>query len=418
MRKLILLFCFLWSSVNALAEPDSLRISTYNLLFYGKPYANRHALKNTRLQPVLNYIRPHIACFNEISTEVPALLDTLLQAMPYPMRHGGYHNSTGTEILDGLFWKAGRFVLERDSIICNQVRDIVAYDLYYNDPLLGRGHDTVRLKVITAHLKSSNALADRTARAAETAQVAAYLTGLHAEANYLLLGDLNLYSSAEAAYQNLTAPADTLARLNDPLNLPGPWDENPAFAMCHTQSPRTAAIGDGGATGGLDSRFDFILVSDAVMRGTKGLKYLPGSYRVVGNDGLHYDKAITDTPNYSVPAALLDPLLRCSDHLPVVADFLILPDTMVPAAAVHEALSPLPLRFFNPVRGSFIQYVASGPLTGSVYSFYNLEGQLLQQGALNGGGEIRLSAELTPGWYLIAVTDAAGQRGIWKLRQE
>jgi hypothetical protein len=51
------------------------------------------------------------------------------------------------------------------------------------------------------------------------------------------------------------------------------------------------------------------------------MRYLSGSLRPIGNDGLHFNSSITSGTNNSVPATVLTALYELSDHLPVVADF-------------------------------------------------------------------------------------------------
>lgn len=220
LRLLSSLLLLIVGSLECAGQNDTVRISTYNPLNYGNS-ANPVAYKNQRLQPILQQIRPSIQCFNEVSTAKARAFDTLLKVMPDTFEHGRVHNTTSTTQLDALFWKQVKFHLLRDTIICSDVRDIVAYDLYWYYPDLSTYHDTIKLTVITAHLKSSNTSADATARAGETQKVSAYLSWLNRTSNVVMLGDFNLYTSAETAYQNLTNPANANARLNDPANRPG-----------------------------------------------------------------------------------------------------------------------------------------------------------------------------------------------------
>ncbi len=141
------------------------------------------------------------------------------------------------------------------------------------------------------HLKAGSGSNEEAERAAETETVADYFSGL-GPGNYVLAGDLNVYSSAEAGYQNLIVNPGLSGRLYDPINRPGAWNSNSSFAHIHTQSPRTIDVGDGGVEGGLDDRFDQILVSGPVMTDGAGVKYLPGSYAVVGQDGMHFNAAL------------------------------------------------------------------------------------------------------------------------------
>lgn len=419
MFKNLLLACFLLSAHIISAQTDTMRITTYNVLHYGRPQANRYALKNISLQPILATIKPSIICFNEVDTALKGALDTINTIMPYAMNHGPVHNTTNTDIIDGLFWKSGKFRLVRDTIICNYLRDIVAYDLYYDDPLLGNTHDTVKVKIITAHLKSSNAVADRVVRDTETRIVMRYLNRLTDTTNFVMLGDFNLYKSSEAAYQNLTATTNTLARLNDPTGMPGNWDENAAFAAIHTQSPRTTQLSDQGASGGLDSRFDFLLVSDAMMNGTRGIRYIPGTYTAFGNDGQHYDKTLTDAPAHpSLPASIIQALYNCADHLPVYADFTITPKIIIPptpnAIAQKNALKEM-VTIANPFSASIYCQVLRNDLQLS-YQLLSSQGALIQSGLLDHNAHaIDVSQQLPAGLYFLQLRDNKGNTAYWKL---
>lgn len=420
MLRRILLVLLILAATTSFAQIDSVRIATYNLLHYGRPQANRYTLKNTFLQPILATIKPGIICFNEIDTTLPGGLDTLNTIMPSPMLHGGVHNTTNSDILDGLFWKSGKFKLIHETIIASYVRDIVAYDLYYDDPLLATIHDTVKLKVITAHLKSSNAVADRVTRDTETRRVVRYLDKLTDTTNFVMMGDFNLYKSSEAAYQNLTANSNVLSRLNDPVNMPGSWDGNAIFAALHTQSPRTTQLSDEGASGGLDSRFDFLLVSDAMLNGWKGLKYIPGSYTVFGNDGLHFNRALTDTPAHlSLTAAIIQALYNNADHLPVFADFTITPPLRkVPNSVSNRELNAENFQVINPI-GTHIQYFLNHQAKSLSYGLINTVGSLIQQGFLPpGAGSISLPPSLSSGLYFLMVRDERGNAVYRKLVHE
>jgi hypothetical protein len=119
----------------------------------------------------------------------------------------------------------------------------------------------------------------------------------------------------------------------DPINRPGGWHNGPAFASIHTQSPRTTQFG-GGANGGMDDRFDIILTAPSFLDGN-GYEYIPGTYTAYGQDGLHYNVALTDPPaNGVVSAAVAQALHDASDHLPVYADFR-LPSILIADAALN-----------------------------------------------------------------------------------
>ena len=116
---------------------------------------------------------------------------------------------------------------------------------------------------------------------------------------------MNFYTSSEEGYQEL------LTALEDPLDSPGNWHNNIDFVDIHTQSTRVEQFG-GGATGGLDDRFDFILISNSLQDNV-----IPSSYTEPGNDGKHFNLSI----NNGISDPVIDALYYASDHLPVYCDF-------------------------------------------------------------------------------------------------
>ena len=108
-------------------------------------------------------------------------------------------------------------------------------------------------------------------------------------------------------------------QLFDPINRIGHWHNNSSFADVHTQSPRTSSFG-GGANGGMDDRFDWLLVSAQFLDESSVLKYIENSYVTYGNDGNHFNDAINSGSNAAVSNDIADALHDASDHLPVYMD--------------------------------------------------------------------------------------------------
>ena len=75
-------------------------------------------------------------------------------------------------------------------------------------------------------------------------------------------------------------------------------------------------IGDGGSPGGLDDRFDLILISDPLWDNVN----VP-SYTAYGNDGAHFNMSINAGTNSAVSSEIADALFYGRDHLPVFCDF-------------------------------------------------------------------------------------------------
>jgi endonuclease/exonuclease/phosphatase family metal-dependent hydrolase len=160
--------------------------------------------------------------------------------------------------------------------------------------------------------------------------------GLPAGMNFIALGDFNVQSSTQTAYQELVgSQTNNNGRFFDPINTPGSWNNNSTFRFVHTQDPI-------GGTGGMDDRLDFILVS-ASLRNNSGLDYIGShtlpyssstwndtnhSYRCWGNDGSNYGGSIrvnqSGIPNAMVGALIAQDLIDVSTtaggHLPVYLD--------------------------------------------------------------------------------------------------
>jgi len=172
------------------------------------------------------------------------------------------------------------------------------------------------------HLKAGNTDSDASDRTAMAQTLMNFLNNFNENTNYLVMGDFNLYSSSEGAYQQLTNHPNANIRFYDFINKSGDWSNNPYFSLYHTQSTHSNSncfIG-----GGLDDRFDFILGNINTITGAKGFKYIANSYTTLGQDGLHFNKGLLDSPtNTTVPSNVLEALYGNSDHLPIISKFIV-----------------------------------------------------------------------------------------------
>jgi hypothetical protein len=133
-------------------------------------------------------------------------------------------------------------------------------------------------------------------------------------------GDFNIYTSDEPAYQELLDPTNPII-LEDPIDSPGDWNSSsfePKSIL--TQSTRSSQIFGDGAGGGLDDRFDFILLSEFMFESWNTITYEPNSYHAMGNTGTCYNQSITDCSGGLWSDEILQSLYYMSDHLPIVLD--------------------------------------------------------------------------------------------------
>lgn len=399
------------------AQADTVRVMQYNLLTYGDG-VTALSYKDARLKKIISYVQPDIFGANELyrgAANYQNLLSNVLGTAQW--ESGSYMNTRNAYQYNMLFWKKSKFGLARQTSVSSVLRDLIAFKLYYKDPALAQTRDTTFLTIIVVHLKAGTTASDSVDRSAETNTVVAYLNSLNVQGNYILMGDMNVYNSSEACYQNLVSNPNTAYRFFDPLNMPGRWHANSSFASIHTQSTRMAALADGGATGGLDDRLDHMLMSGYIINNQAKVKYLSGSYIAVGQDGRHYNKALIDAPvNTSAPDSIIQALYEMSDHLPVRSDLVF---TTSGASAVPD-ITTIPFTISNPVYNDQVVLFHNAQLAGQALSInlYNMDGRkLMEQKILASADDIHLDVpgSLLQGLYLLQVTDAQGHSWVQKL---
>ena len=138
--------------------------------------------------------------------------------------------------------------------------------------------------------------------------------------NIILSGDFNTHSSSEESFQNLINSEPGNVIFLDPADRLGDWNNEYSMRFYHTQSTHTSDDGCP-SYGGMDDRYDFIMVSDDVMEGTNGLEFVDGSYRTLGQDGNRYNQSLISPVNNSAPSDVIYAMYNFSDHLPVISTF-------------------------------------------------------------------------------------------------
>jgi endonuclease/exonuclease/phosphatase family metal-dependent hydrolase len=221
----------------------------------------------------------------------------------------------GPDTDNALFYKKSSVNLLSWRQLPTSLRDISEYIFQI---ISGPAKGTI-FRIYSLHLKSGSSSTDEAERENEAKILRGYLNDLPPNSYFLLCGDYNLESSNEKAFIVFTEnQADNDGRAKDPINKPGIWHDNMNFANIHTQSTRTSQFG-GGASGGLDDRFDLILMSYALEISNE-LRYKSGSYIAYGNDGNHFNKSVNDGTNATIDSQTADALYQASDHLPVIIE--------------------------------------------------------------------------------------------------
>lgn len=300
----LIILLFVSSFINS---QERVKVATYNLL----NYPNNTAFKNPKFQLILENMNPDILVVEEIASQSAVnLFKNEVLSNEYEV--GDFINGPDSD--NAIFFKDSLFQFISTGFIAPSQgpRYISVFKLFHKITL-----DT--LIIYAAHFKASQGADNEARRFNEAATLRVFTDMLPEGTDFILVGDLNLYRSTEPAYEELLVQ-DGTGYFLDPANRPGSWHNNSGFADIHTQSTRITDIGDGGSTGGLDDRFDFILASQSVID-PLGIEYVDGSYWAYGNDGQHFNLSIHDPPNQSVSTDVAIALYFASDHLPVVAEF-------------------------------------------------------------------------------------------------
>lgn len=314
MRQLLLAVTILTlSTANAQTSNDTISIMYYNLLKFPSTTLDRV----DTLEKIIRYTEPDLFLVCELQSSYGAT-----QILANSMNTQGVNHYSKAIFYDGndtdnmLFYNNEKFGLVDQTQISGGTRDISEYKIYYKEPNLDANSDTTYLYLYCAHLKAGSTVSDENTRSSEATIFKNYLQNKGLSGNLIIGGDFNLYTSSEAACQTILTGGSV--QFNDPINQMGNWNNNGTYAQYHTQSTRASAGGyAGGSSGGMDDRFDFILVSDQIKNGTEGVKYVDGSYKAIGQDGNRFNSSVNTGFNYVVPADIADALFYMSDHLPV-----------------------------------------------------------------------------------------------------
>ena len=303
MRKIFIIFvlflvCSLFSNTN-------FRVMTYNALNFDDSSTDR----TDDFKTVVENSNPDIILMQEMVNSAGAtlMLNTL------NLINNEYSASTfvnGPDTDNMLYYKSAVATLLSQDVISTTLRDISEY-------VVSIGGNSIRF--YSCHLKAGDLPENVTQRLAEATVLRNYLNSLSEGTEFIIVGDMNFYTSSETGYQKFIASeTNNIGKAQDLSDQVGSWHNNATCASVHSQSSRLTSFG-GGASGGLDDRFDFIFSSYEI-NNSAGIEYVADSYTTYGNDGAHFNQSVNEGTNSAVPANVADALYYASDHLPVYTD--------------------------------------------------------------------------------------------------
>ncbi len=318
MRQYLTTFFVVIFFVANIFAANKVRIMTYNLENYGGDGYDRKSeiQRDPYYRTIIAETDPDIIVFQEVYGRFDGetrFLDNVLNHEDNIYAVSFIDQKTDDNRTDvwqdiGVCYKNQMFqpiAIKKVEIVGGYLRDAIEVKLKYM-----MTKDTITIYGI--HLKAGQS--DAATREAQAKKLRNYLNDLPGNTPFILAGDFNIYTASEGAWKRLTeSQEDNDGRLFDPIDQVGNWHNNSSFEHIHTQSSRYSS-------GGLDDRFDFILISEGIKEHNK-IEYIPGTYIAYGNDGNHFNSSVNWQTNSVVSATIADALYEASDHLPVFADF-------------------------------------------------------------------------------------------------
>ncbi len=392
-----LFLLFILTGYFSLRAQDSLRVMSYNLLMYpdGVSY-NREPY----LQQIIADYQPDIFAVCEIHTRAGAddILSRVLQNIrsTYSKARFEYNHSYGGDLQQFIYFDSAKVHLHSQTYLQTNVRDINHYVFYLKTAELASG-DTIFIDYYVAHLKASSGTSNEQTRLNMVNVFTQDLNNIPPDHYVIFSGDLNIYHNNEPAYQELLDPTNAIV-MKDPINAPGYWHNNSSFAYTHTQSTHrnNNPPYDNFVGGGLDDRFDFILLSENFFQ-TGNLQYRQGSYFAYGNNGNCFNKNINDTScTGRFSQSLRDNLFEMSDHLPVVCTL----ETLHHFSVEKQQLASLKL-YPNPA-DDYIMLPKE--CRGKSFEILDMQGHILYE-IINYDGKKFYLHRLKPGIYYVVSRD-------------
>ncbi len=345
MRKAIFILLMTVICLPPVNAQIQVKVMHYNVLNFGNACGGVTASqKYNWLETIINHYRPDIFTVNEFNPNQAYANGIKQLSFSYTnaVANADFTNLANSNITNQLFYNTDKFGYAGVEVIGGNLRDVNVYTLYLKPEITQVGEDTTFLYCIVAHLKAGQGGNNESQRNTAAVNIMNWVASNGVDKNILLLGDMNIYFPAEPAFQRFVANSNSAISFIDPINKTNDWS-GPNNAIVHTQSTRTSST-DCGSGGGMDDRFDMILISPAINDATDGISYVPDSYAAFGNDGTNYNTELgcDGTP---VPTSVCAALKQMSDHLPVVLELNLsravnIEATLIPGLELEYAPNP------------------------------------------------------------------------------
>ncbi|MBC8526113.1 MAG: endonuclease/exonuclease/phosphatase family protein, partial [Candidatus Cloacimonetes bacterium] len=202
--------------ISNLYSDTNFRVMTYNALYF--PSANG-AGRLSYFQTVFELSEPDILIMQEIENEDGAdMLLTTLNANGTQYARTEFVLTDTFYTANMLFYKTSLANLISQDIIETPRRDIAEYVIFI---------DGNPIRFYSCHLKSSQGSTNEEKRLEEITCLRNHLNSLEEGTEFIIVGDMNFYTSSEPAYQKIIADeSNNIGRGQDLSDQVGNWHEN------------------------------------------------------------------------------------------------------------------------------------------------------------------------------------------------
>lgn len=366
---LVLFVCF----VSVFKGQTNIRAMFYNTLNYSSDTQSQN--RTPYLRTILEEVAPDLFMVCELKNEIASnyLFENALLLANNNFNKAEFKNSESpaTGLLQMVYYNSEKLELVYNEVIPTEIRDINHYTFNIKSD---QEEESTKIEVFVTHLKASRGASNMQKRLASIDIFTRELDRLPENSHVLFAGDFNFYTSNEPGFQkiideNNSIPIiDPIDRLcptfpDDGINYSNEdnydamyfWN-NSSFSDVHSQSTRNSEVNVDGAGGGMDDRFDFIMMSKNFTTSNK-LIYMEGSYKTIGNNTNCYNSYVSNSNcSGTYTQELRNALYYFSDHLPISIDLefknnslsLNTEDqfTILNSNVVHESLT---IQIKNPV---------------------------------------------------------------------
>ncbi|PQJ74839.1 T9SS type A sorting domain-containing protein [Polaribacter gangjinensis] len=405
LRKQLVVFFVILSS--CLFSQTRIKTLFYNTLNYTIDIVSQE--KTPYLQTILETVQPDLFMICEIKNEPASdyLFENAIIPFNANFKKAPYRivQSPAKDLSQMVYYNSEKLTLLANQVITTNVRDINHYTFKINTENIEI--NPIKIEVFVTHLKASTGFNNRMDRLQSVERFVAELDKLPNNSNILFAGDFNFYTSNEEGFLKLIDTSNSI-KIIDPINrLCPPFPENgvdyfnednfnntyfwnnSSFADVHSQSTRSSQLNGDGAGGGMDDRFDFIMMSEN-LKTNSTLYFVENSYKTIGNNKNCYNSSVNNfdcTGEYS--KNLRDALYFFSDHLPISLEL----ETPENTLSVTKSVNPIKFIGSNLV-SDFLSLHLSEEITSII--IYNQLGQKIFETKVQQKTELKIATSKFP----------------------